>query len=108
MLFVTHDIGLARKISDRIAVMLAGRIVELGPASAIMKDPRHPYTRLLLESASGRHVEPRIGESDAEGVSGCAFAPRCPSRLDRCLTECPVLQAQSGREVACHASGPAE
>lgn len=104
LLFVTHDIGLARKVSDRIAVMLAGRIVELGPAAAILKEPQHPYTRLLLESASGRHEQAHPGESHARPVDGCAFAPRCPHRLERCLTVAPVLQRQGGRQVACHAA----
>lgn len=107
LLFVTHDIGLARKISDRIAVMLAGRIVELGPAAAILKDPHHPYTRLLLESAAGRHMNVSPEESHARRVDGCAFAPRCPSRLERCFTEPPTLQQHGGRAAACHAVDPA-
>ena len=102
MLFVSHDIGLARKISDRIAVMLAGRIVEMGPASVVFRSPRHPYTQLLLESAAGR--APALG-SPQEDVSGagCAFASRCRFRLDRCLSGIPGLHKAGVTHVACYA-----
>ena len=54
MLFVTHDLGLARKVADRIGVMLKGRIVEVGPAARLLNNPGHPYTGLLIDSARGR------------------------------------------------------
>lgn len=104
LLFVTHDIGLARKISDRIAVMLAGRIVEIGPASLLLKAPRHPYTRLLLESAAGRLPEaPPAREGAGDREPGCAFALRCARRTEDCLTRVPLLAENGSRQVACHA-----
>jgi peptide/nickel transport system ATP-binding protein len=107
LLFVTHDIGLARKISDRIAVMLAGRVVEIGPASLVLKAPRHPYTRLLLESASGRIPQVHSAAGAAEGPgTGCAFAPRCPRRIDVCLARPPALEKNGPRQVACRAPLP--
>ncbi|MCF8062177.1 MAG: dipeptide ABC transporter ATP-binding protein [Deltaproteobacteria bacterium] len=107
LLFVTHDIGLARKISDRIAVMLAGRIVEIGPASMILHAPGHPYTRLLLESAAGRlpEIPPRMEAAEDPG-SGCAFAPRCARRTGACLSLAPLLAENGPRQVACHAPLP--
>jgi peptide/nickel transport system ATP-binding protein len=104
LLFVTHDIGLARKISDRIAVMLAGRIVEIGPASLLLRTPRHPYTRLLLESAAGRLTEIPPGmETAGDRESGCAFAPRCARRTEACLSRAPLLAEDGPRQAACHA-----
>ena len=107
LLFVTHDIGLARKISDRIAVMLAGRIVEIGPASLLLRSPRHPYTRLLLESAAGRLPEIPPGmEAAGDPGSGCAFAPRCARRTGACLSRAPLLAENGSRQVACLAPLP--
>ncbi len=107
LLFVTHDIGLARKISDRIAVMLAGRIVEIGPASLLLQSPRHPYTRMLLDSAAGRLPDvPRIPKRDGLGDGGCVFASRCAFRVDKCLTRTPPLEKIGSRQAACHAPLP--
>jgi peptide/nickel transport system ATP-binding protein len=107
LLFVTHDIGLARKISDRIAVMMAGRIVEIGPASLLLRSPRHPYTRLLLESAAGRLPEaPPAREGTGDRDPGCAFAPRCSRRTGDCLTRVPLLAGHGPRRAACHAPLP--
>ena len=107
LLFVTHDIGLARKISDRIAVMLAGRIVEIGPASLLLRSPRHPYTRLLLESAAGRLPEIPPGmEAAGDPGSGCAFASRCARRTGACLSRAPLLAENGSRQVACLAPLP--
>jgi len=101
LLFVTHDIGLARKISDRIGVMLSGRMVELGPAALVLQSPLHPYTRLLLESAAGR--APQFNDSEAgDSRNGCDFAARCPLREDRCLRERPILRNIGSRAAACH------
>ena len=88
LLFVTHDIGLARKIGDRLAVMLAGRIVELGPAQKVLSDPLHPYTERLIDAAKG---QPQDGQSNRDALSpkGCSFAPRCRWCEDRCLSESP-------------------
>ncbi len=108
-LFVAHDLGVVRHISDRIAVMYLGRIVEEGPAEEICRDPRHPYTRMLLSSipsmSRGREAAvPPMGElpSPSNPPSGCAFHPRCPIVQDTCKKERPtLLESGEGRLCAC-------
>ncbi len=78
MLFVTHDIGLARKVGDRIGVMLNGRLLELGPAARVVERPGHPYTRMLLDAARGLELSDSLpGGRAACGEEGCPFANRC-------------------------------
>jgi len=103
MLFVTHNIGLARKIADRIGVMLAGRLMEVGPAHDILSHPSHPYTRLLIESASGKRKSTGTGEGEIS-KTGCPFAPRCDLVDERCLHEYPKGMAHQSRDhfVWCH------
>jgi len=101
-LFVSHDIGLARKISDRMAVMLAGRIVEIGPSSLVISQPLHPYTRLLMESAGGNWQETNGGDAAKQVESGCPFRPRCPQQQARCEREAPPVRLIGNRHVACH------
>jgi oligopeptide/dipeptide ABC transporter ATP-binding protein len=99
MLFVSHDLAVVSRISDRIAVMYAGRIVESGPAEAIFQRPAHPYTRGLLASIptlkSDRNQPLRAIEgsvpSPATLPPGCAFAPRCPLRIPQCEAAVPEL-----------------
>ncbi len=115
---VTHDLGLAWNIADRVAVMYLGRIVEVGPAAEVLEAPQHPYTRALLSVVPERRGgEPQVlsGETPdpAEVPTGCRFHPRCPvvasgeaARLGieaRCRGEDPLLAAMApGRAVACH------
>jgi peptide/nickel transport system ATP-binding protein len=88
MLFVTHDMGLARKIGDRIGVMLDGTIVERGPSARVLENPLHPYTRLLMESARGiAGGLPR--ETGTGSGTGCPFAVRCGHAVSQCLSEMP-------------------
>jgi peptide/nickel transport system ATP-binding protein len=102
MLFVSHDLGLARKISDRIGVMLKGRFAELGPASLILAKPAHPYTRMLIDSVGG-HWRENDGETSGDiPLSGCPFTPRCPGRKMICHVENPHLRLIDRRYVACH------
>ncbi len=95
MIFVTHDIGLARKISDRICVMLAGRIVEIGPAAKVIGRPGHPYTRALLDSVRGNSIRdiklrfPSHAVNSPPRSGGCPFADRCERRTDQCLAMDP-------------------
>jgi peptide/nickel transport system ATP-binding protein len=102
MLFVTHDIGLARKISDRIGVMLEGRLVEIGPAHLILSSPLHPYTRLLIDSVSGLAREPVRTGSAEPPTGGCIFYGRCNKAQDICLRKAPLLMDKEHAQVACH------
>jgi len=109
VLFVTHDIGVAVEISDRIAVMYAGRFVETGPVRTIIHEPRHPYTRGLLASTvhgalRGRRLEAIPGSPPnlAALPPGCAFAPRCRHVEPCCTTAVPPEVWHSGtRMVRC-------
>jgi peptide/nickel transport system ATP-binding protein len=108
MLFVTHDLGAARVIADRIAVMYLGRIVEIGPAEDICSSPKHPYTRSLLGAVPGMGAlrVPLEGEpaSPVNPPTGCAFHPRCPIALDRCAaTDVPLTKV--GGEMPLHRVG---
>ncbi|SDH22802.1 peptide/nickel transport system ATP-binding protein [Pseudomonas flavescens] len=97
IVFVTHDIGAAAEVADRLAVMYAGRIVEQGPASALMSTPRHPYTRALLRSRregamlKGRRLDTIAGAPPdlANLPAGCTFAPRCAFAADHCRSRVP-------------------
>jgi peptide/nickel transport system ATP-binding protein len=88
VVFVTHDLSVARVVADRIAVMYLGRIVEVGPADKVINSPAHPYTRALVDSIPdlGRESRPLAGEpaSPLSPPTGCAFHPRCPIAIDTC------------------------
>lgn len=115
ILFISHDLSVIRHISDRIAVMYLGRIVETGPAEAVITAPRHPYTQALLSaiphlSKTGPGV-PRAERvrltgdvpDPANPPPGCAFHTRCPVAMDVCRSTRPPLTPQPDRrEVACH------
>jgi peptide/nickel transport system ATP-binding protein len=111
MLFITHDLSVLVEVSDRLAVMYAGRIVEEGPAREVFVDPRHPYTKALArafpEIGDESYIQAPTGldgdPPDPRDVpSGCSFHPRCAEAFDRCLSEDPPLfPAGSGRRAAC-------
>jgi peptide/nickel transport system ATP-binding protein len=110
MLIASRDIGLIRHMSDLVAVMLRGRVVEFGLAADVFATPRHPYTQALFDSLpalSAPRASVRTGPTDplpplpAAGL--CAFGPRCPMALPRCRTEPPPLVDVGGVAVACHA-----
>jgi peptide/nickel transport system ATP-binding protein len=88
VVFVTHDLSVARVVADRIAVMYLGRIVEIGPAERVIADPSHPYTQALVDSIPdlGRESQPLKGEpaSPLSPPTGCAFHPRCEIAVDAC------------------------
>jgi len=108
--FIAHDLGVVRYVSDRIAVMYLGKIVELAEADDLYEDPKHPYTEALLSA------NPRMGAEDKREriilkgdipnpinrPSGCAFNPRCPKVQDICRTTAPELMTIGTRVVACH------
>jgi ABC-type oligopeptide transport system ATPase subunit len=130
--FIAHDLGVVRHVSDRIAVMYLGRIVEVAGAESLYAGPAHPYTEALLSavpeiddgtndgSGDGRDDGRDDGTAPRERVvlsgevpspiarpAGCAFHPRCPYAADRCRTETPVLRELApGRQVACHFPRP--
>jgi oligopeptide transport system ATP-binding protein len=108
---VTHDMGVVAGIADRVAVMYAGRIVEMAPARELFAAPAHPYTAALLASVprldtlltarlAGIEGQPPSPGAEPEG---CAFAPRCPAVLEVCRRRRPSLESCAGRSVACHA-----
>lgn len=109
-LFISHDLSVVRHMSDRIAVMYLGRIVEEAPTEVLFAAPRHPYTQLLLETIPDvrnphRNREVRGGEvpSPLNPPSGCSFHPRCPLANERCRVEKPaVLAWADGARTACH------
>lgn len=102
MLFITHNIGLARKIGDRIGVMLAGRLVEVGPANMVLSAPRHPYTRLLIDSVRGLVKNSFKPGSELAKSFGCPFVSRCPRHRDVCLEERPEMADVEYCQVRCH------
>ncbi|GAB2466020.1 ABC transporter ATP-binding protein [Streptosporangium sandarakinum] len=108
VVFITHDLSLLMEISDRIAIMYAGRVVETGTAEALHRAPRHPYTLGLLRSFP-RLRGPREELLGIPGVPpdlrspppGCAFHPRCAMAVAECSESLPVLRAEADGEVAC-------
>jgi peptide/nickel transport system ATP-binding protein len=108
MIFVTHDIGAAVEISDRLAIMYAGRIVEQGAVADIIQHPRHPYTRGLMDStvvtsSRGKPLAAIAGTPPdlANLPPGCAFEPRCQHASDKCRAQVPVLSSLGAHPVAC-------
>ena len=112
LLFIAHDLSVVKHISDRIAVMYLGKIVELGPASAVIEHPAHPYTRALVsaiptpdpdvERSRQRIVLSGDPPSPINPPAGCAFHPRCPFAQAKCQDAVPaLLAAGASREVAC-------
>lgn len=109
-LFISHNLAVVRHVSDRVGVMYLGRLVEVADKRTLFSQPRHPYTRMLLDAIpdirmSGRARTPVQGEvPDAlNPPAGCAFNPRCPHANARCRAERPVLTEVDGVRVACHA-----
>ncbi len=109
VIFVTHDVGVAVEVADRLAVMYAGRIVETGSVRQVMRSPRHPYTQGLLSSIvrgelRGQRIE-AIGGSPPDLAAlppGCSFAPRCKHATDRCLAAPPeAVDAGGGHSARC-------
>lgn len=109
ILLITHDMGIIAQMAHRVAVMYAGRIVEIGPVAEILRSPRHPYTKGLIGSiptiGAGLDSLPQIGGSmprPGARPQGCSFHPRCPQVLARCREERPQLgMLTSAASVAC-------
>ena len=109
-LFISHDLGVVRHLSDRVVIMYLGRVVESAPTAALFGKPNHPYTRALLDEVPRmdlrhRTFEPIRGEipSPLDPPRGCHFHPRCPHAMPRCRTEAPELrEISAGHRSACH------
>jgi peptide/nickel transport system ATP-binding protein len=109
-LFISHNLAVVEHLSDRVAIMYLGRLVEVAPADELFAQPNHPYTQALLAEvpkleARRREYRPIAGElpSPIDPPSGCAFHPRCPHAFDRCKVERPALrEIAPGRTSACH------
>ncbi|MCX7799973.1 MAG: ABC transporter ATP-binding protein [Fimbriimonadales bacterium] len=111
VILISHDIGVVAAVADRVAVFYAGRIVEEGPAEAVLRSPAHPYARALLAAMPRPHLQrlptiPGQPPRFEDLPQGCAFRPRCPLADARCLED-PELRGSGGLRVACwHAEGP--
>lgn len=109
-LFISHDLSVIYHMSDHVAVMYLGKVVEMADTHTVFRQPRHPYTRMLLDvvpdlEMTGRQRIPVSGEvpSPINPPAGCSFHPRCPWANDRCRVEEPRLMLLEGSFVACHA-----
>lgn len=114
VMLVTHDMGVIAETADRVAVMYAGRVVEIGPVRDVVQRPAHPYTEGLMESipALDHRVE-RLRQIDGAMPRltaippGCPFNPRCPKVFDRCRVDRPGLMDAAGTKAACWLYAPA-
>ena len=112
VLFITHDLGVVRRICGRVAVLYAGRVIETSPTRELFHAPAHPYTRGLIAAVPRTHrgagalaTIPGSVPPDPGTVEGCAFRERCELAIGRCATERPGLRVIAGGQVACHVAG---
>jgi oligopeptide/dipeptide ABC transporter ATP-binding protein len=108
ILYITHDLASARYVADRIIVMYAGHLVEAGPTEAILGDPKHPYTQLLLSAADPREKDEAVSADSGEPPrvinpsEGCRFRWRCPHAIEKCSLITPRPEPIGVSQVACH------
>lgn len=107
IMLITHDLGVVATMSDHVAVMYLGKVVEYSDTRTIFKSPRHPYTKGLLNSIPQVGQKKRLVPIEGsipdpfEISQGCAFAPRCPHATDKCKEEPQLLEVESGHQVSC-------
>ena len=108
-LFISHDLTVVQHMADRVGVLYLGRLVEEADPKTLFEDPKHPYTKMLLDAAPkldafGRDVPPPKGEipDPINPPTGCAYHPRCPLAMDYCKKQRPELRELKGSKVACH------
>lgn len=113
-IFVSHDLNVVRLLTDRVAVMYLGKIVEMGPSSEVFSQPAHPYTQALVSAIPGQGPRIRLAGEISSPIDPppqvCRFASRCPSVQDRCRRESPELRPLRSaglQQVACHFAGTA-
>ena len=109
-LFISHNLAVVRHMAARVAVMYLGRIVEMAPTEELFEEPRHPYTRMLIEALpdlamTGQARKTMQGEipNPIAPPPGCAFHPRCPHAFAPCSVDLPALVERAGHATACHA-----
>ncbi|WP_298834952.1 ABC transporter ATP-binding protein [uncultured Piscinibacter sp.] len=112
LLFVSHDLNVVRLLTDRVAVMYLGKLVEVGPSEQVFRSPKHPYTQSLVSAIPGQGPRIRLSGEVASPIDppphACRFHGRCPRGEDRCAREAPPLRALGPQRVACHfAASPA-
>lgn len=107
IMLITHDLGVVASMADHVAVMYLGKVVEYSDTRTVFKEPRHPYTKGLLNSlpkmGNKKRLEPIVGSipDPFEVPTGCTFAPRCPHAMDKCKEEPELLEVESGHQVSC-------
>jgi oligopeptide/dipeptide ABC transporter ATP-binding protein len=105
-LFVSHDLNVVRLLTDRVAVMYLGKIVEVGPSESVFRAPRHPYTQALVSAIPGQGPRIKLSGEVSSPIDPpahvCRFQSRCPQAEDRCAREAPALRRVGPRQVACH------
>lgn len=109
VVLIGHDMGLIAQFADTVGVMYAGKLVEIGPVKEMIESPKHPYTKLLVDSLPGIDQKreltgiPGLPPPLVDLPAGCSFNPRCPLVFDRCVRETPLLQKVApGQRAACH------
>ncbi len=110
VLFVSHDLNVVRLLTDRVAVMYLGKIVEIGPSEQVFRAPKHPYTQSLISAIPGQGPRIRLSGEVSSPIDppphACRFHGRCPRGEDRCGREAPVLRPIGAQRVACLLADP--
>jgi peptide/nickel transport system ATP-binding protein len=109
LLYITHDIASARYVADRVFVLYAGELMEAGPTETVLRDPKHPYTQLLLSAVADPREKAEAVSADTgepprviNPSEGCRFRWRCPYAIEKCSQVTPRPQPIGSQDVACH------